>query len=153
VTVSLGRIRLVNERNCDVSTTMVIALQRPQWYDLLHYMAPHHQSEELSRDIEGRQRNIVFPDTVRNEARFWRNLGNPPFSTSAKVGLAFIVLFFFGTFGTWIVRIVLEDVQWKQELLTILLGLLFIFGPIFAAIVWATRRALRNSTHASKHPK
>jgi hypothetical protein len=42
---------------------------------------------------------------------------------------------------------------WKQELLTILLGLLFIFGPIFAAIAWATRRALRNSTHASKHRK
>jgi hypothetical protein len=116
-------------------------------------MARQHQSEELTRDIERRQRNIVFPDTVQNEARFWRNLGNPPFSTSAKVGLALIALFFFGTFGTWIVRIVLEDVQWKQELLTMLLGLLFIFGPIFAAIAWATRRALRNSTRTSKHQK
>jgi hypothetical protein len=119
-------------------------------------MAHQHQHEEFARDVEARQRNIVFPDTVHNEARFWRNLGNPgnpAFNTSAKVGLALIVLFFFGTFGTWIIRIALEDVQWKQELLTILLGVLFIFGPIFAAIAWATRRALRNSTHASKHQK
>jgi hypothetical protein len=94
-----------------------------------------------------------FPDTVQNETRFWRNLGNPAFNTPAKVGLGLIALFFFGTFGTWIIRIALQDAQWKQELSTIFLGLLVIFGPIFGAIAWATRRALRNAPHASKHRK
>jgi hypothetical protein len=116
-------------------------------------MAHQHQHEEFERDVEARQRNIVFPDTVQNEARFWRNLGSPAFNTPAKVGLGLIALFFFGTFGTWIIRIALEDIQWKQELSTILLGMLVIFGPIFGAIAWATRRALRSSSHASKHRK
>jgi hypothetical protein len=30
--------------------------------------------QEWERDIRNRQRNIVFPDTVLNEARFFRNL-------------------------------------------------------------------------------
>ena len=120
---------------------------------LLGYMAHKHQPEEFARDLEARQRNIVFPDTVQNETRFWRNLGNPSFNTPAKVGLGLIALFFFGTFGTWIIRIALEDVQWKQELSTILLGVLVIFGPIFAAIAWATKRALRKPSPTSKRQK
>lgn len=111
------------------------------------------QHEEFLRDVDDRQRNIIFPDTVQNEARFWRNLGSPAFNTPAKIGFALIVLFFYGTAGTFIVGIVREDVRWKQELLTLLLGFLFIFGPIFAAIAWGTRRALRNSAHASKRRK
>lgn len=116
-------------------------------------MAHQHQHEEFARDVEARQRNIVFPDTVQNEARFWRNLGKPAFNTSAKVGLGLIALFFFGTFGTWIIRIALEDAQWKRELSTILLGVLLIFGPIFAAIAWSTQRALRKPRTASKRQK
>lgn len=30
--------------------------------------------EDLRSDLEQRQRNIVFPDTAENEARFWRNI-------------------------------------------------------------------------------
>jgi hypothetical protein len=30
--------------------------------------------EEWLEDIEARQRNVVFPDTVNNEARLWRNI-------------------------------------------------------------------------------
>ena len=29
---------------------------------------------EWMRDVIERQRNVVFPDTAKNEARFWRNL-------------------------------------------------------------------------------
>ena len=32
------------------------------------------KQEEWMRDIAARQRNIVFPDTASNEARFWRNI-------------------------------------------------------------------------------
>lgn len=34
----------------------------------------HHNKEEWLQDVEQRQRNVVFPDTAANEARFWRNL-------------------------------------------------------------------------------
>ncbi len=34
------------------------------------------RQEEWLRDVTDRQRNIVFPDTAANEARFWRNLFN-----------------------------------------------------------------------------
>ena len=30
--------------------------------------------EEFEKDVAARQRNIVFPDTVANEARFWRTV-------------------------------------------------------------------------------
>jgi hypothetical protein len=53
------------------------------------------QREEWLRDVEARQHNIVFPDTVQNEARFWRNLGKYPSSTPAKVGLVVLAVFVF----------------------------------------------------------
>jgi len=37
-------------------------------------MSKSRKREEWLRDIEKRQRNVVFPDTVNNEARFWRNI-------------------------------------------------------------------------------
>ena len=37
-------------------------------------MSRRKSKEEWLQDIEARQRNIVFPDTAQNEARFWRNL-------------------------------------------------------------------------------
>jgi len=37
-------------------------------------MAGDREREVWEHDLEARQRNIVFPDTVANEARFWRNL-------------------------------------------------------------------------------
>ena len=50
-------------------------------------MSKHHKRDEWLQDIEARQRNVVFPDTVQNEARFWRNLGNRGWSASTKAGL------------------------------------------------------------------
>jgi hypothetical protein len=37
-------------------------------------MSEHQSREEWLHDIEERQRNIVFPDTLNNETRGWRNL-------------------------------------------------------------------------------
>ena len=52
--------------------------------------------QKWERDILNRQRNIVFPDTVLNEGRFYRNIasGKAVFSTGQKVSLLMIVLFF-----------------------------------------------------------
>jgi len=55
-------------------------------------MGDHHKRDEWRQDIKARQRNVVFPDTVQNEARFWRNIGKQPFTTSTKVGLAVLAI-------------------------------------------------------------
>jgi hypothetical protein len=104
--------------------------------------------EEWQHDIENRQRNVVFPDTVQNEARFWRNVGNQPWTPMTKIGLGILAIFVAGFLGT----IVVASAQ-AGMLLTDALGMLLICGPIFLAIAWATRRALRNSAHQSKHQK
>jgi len=45
-------------------------------------------------DIVARQRNVVFPDTVANEARFWKNLiqGKRKLSFVQIVGIALITI-------------------------------------------------------------
>jgi|SRR5580704_7356992 hypothetical protein len=59
-------------------------------------MRDHQKRDQWLQDIEARQRNVVFPDTVQNEARFWRNLGKGPSSASARAGLVVLAVFVFG---------------------------------------------------------
>lgn len=46
------------------------------------------------QDVQRRQRNVVFPDTVNNEARFWRNIieGRQRLTLIQKVGVSIIAL-------------------------------------------------------------
>lgn len=58
---------------------------------------------EWEQDIVNRQRNIVFPDTMLNEARFYRNLANAKsLSTTQKIGCALISLVILWC-GSWLV--------------------------------------------------
>jgi hypothetical protein len=52
--------------------------------------------QEWERDVRNRQRNIVFPDTVLNEGRFYRNIasGKAVFSLGQRLSLLIIVVFF-----------------------------------------------------------
>ena len=49
--------------------------------------------QQWERDIVNRQRNIVFPDTILNEGRFYRNIasGKAVFSRGQKASLVIIV--------------------------------------------------------------
>ena len=49
---------------------------------------------QFHRDVETRQRNIVFPDTARNEAGMWRNLmtSKAPLRISQLVGILIMYL-------------------------------------------------------------
>jgi hypothetical protein len=98
-------------------------------------MGDHRKRDEWLQDIEARQRNVVLPDTVQNEARFWRNIGKQP-STSTKVGLALLAILGWGLFAVILVATFQEGFTWK-----FVLGMLLFWGPIFAAIAWATRRS------------
>lgn len=55
-------------------------------------MPKHNKLEQWLRDIDDRQRNVVFPATVQNEARFWRNLKDVPWKPSTKAGMAILGL-------------------------------------------------------------
>jgi hypothetical protein len=69
----------------------------PKWRKLgaiILAMTRRVKREEWLQDIEARQRNVVFPDTVNNEARFWRNIieGKQKLSTVQRVGIGLMVL-------------------------------------------------------------
>ena len=110
-----------------------------------------HSRDEWARDIEARQRNVVFPDTVQNETRFWRNLGNQPWTPVTKIGLGILAVFVLGIFGVFAYAII-EGGGLGGAVKFALIAFL-IWGPVFGAIAWATRRALRNSSHSSRRQK
>ena len=100
-----------------------------------------NQRKEWRRDIEDRQRGIVFPDTARNEARFWRNLADGPWKASTLIGMTVLAIFVFTGLAVFVVA------SFESGLitgLTLIVGTLFFAGLLFAAIRWGTRRALRD---------
>ena len=65
-------------------------------------MIPPMTLQEWERDVRNRQRNIVFPDTVLNEGRFYRNIasGQAIFTPGQKISaLAMIFWFLFISAG------------------------------------------------------
>jgi hypothetical protein len=50
-------------------------------------------SGDWLRDVESRQRNTVFPDTVRNEGEFYRGIANRPLTRAGKVGFVLLSAF------------------------------------------------------------
>jgi hypothetical protein len=102
-------------------------------------MAHKNRQEQWMQDIRERQRSVVFPETLKNEVRFWQNLktGRPKLFT--WIGITVLAL--------WIVALavgmLLLSLQ-ERNGRTVLLGTALLFGTIFGAIAWATRRNLRN---------
>jgi hypothetical protein len=114
-------------------------------------MIPHMSrqgKDEWLRDVDARQRNVVFPDTVQNEARFWRNLGKGPANTATKVGLAILALFV-----SWFLAAILIATYQAHATWMVAIGMLLLWGPIFGAIAWATHRTLRNIENARQRRK
>jgi nitrate reductase gamma subunit len=112
--------------------------------------------EEWIKDMRERQRNVVFPDALRNEASGWRRLmtSKQPLTTVHAVGIGLLFLAMgvvlggliseklrrsagdsfidrvFGGFGDWIV-------------------LFAILGTFFLLLRWRVRRALRANKRQS----
>jgi hypothetical protein len=100
-------------------------------------MGNRRNRAQWMQDIDNRQRNVVFPDTVQNEARFWRNLGSTPWKTSTKIGVALLAVWV----GIWITFIAAAAL--RKGLALFVGALLLIWGPIFLGLAWAVRRNLR----------
>ncbi len=64
------------------------------------------------RDVIHRQRNIVFPDTVLNEGRFYRNIasGKAVFSRGQKISLLLIFLYVVAILGIYIGSVIADSV-------------------------------------------
>ena len=64
---------------------------------ILPEMSKHGKNDWL-RDIDSRQRNVVFPDTIQNEGRFWRNAwaGKDSLNPAQWVGVVVLFVLFGG---------------------------------------------------------
>jgi hypothetical protein len=118
----------------------------------------HKRQEEWEQDVRARQRNTVFPDTVQNEARLWRNLANgkQKLTIVQYVGIALMFLtlasifwgdaaerYRFAASGSMFDRLVAAFGWWA-----IILGL---FGVFFLILRWRVRRALLSEKRPN-HP-
>lgn len=58
------------------------------------YKPPEQRRDEWMREMHYRQRNIVYPETAFNAARFWRNLSSRkyPFRVGQQVCFAILIL-------------------------------------------------------------
>jgi len=74
---------------------------------------------DWERDIVYRQRNIVFPDTVQNEGRFYRTLlrTNIPLNAVQRLGVAFLGLLIW-VIGAWMMALAIAEFR-DQQLLAV----------------------------------
>lgn len=87
--------------------------------------------EEWELDLLNRQRNIVFPDTMLNEGRFFRNMvsGQIPMNPVQKFGILLITAPFIAT-GCIGTALAIGDLLTTQDVFGRGLFLVPIFSPI-----------------------
>src|SRR6185437_5785428 len=118
-------------------------------------MSLESERERWLEDLEQRQRNIVFPDTVNNEARFWRGLRDSKRYTVVQwLGITVMGLALLGTIGSAF-RDSGSGFSWPHSIWMfsmLLAGALF-FGVFFLAMSWSIRRDARLHDKASREPE
>jgi hypothetical protein len=88
-------------------------------------MSERKQRDQWLQDVRDRQNNIVFPQTLANETRLWRNLGTRSPTALTWVGLAILAVFVFGCIGYFLVVLIHASVLWAVAVV-----MLLIFGPM-----------------------
>jgi hypothetical protein len=110
--------------------------------------------KDWERDIINRQRNIVFPDTVLNEGRFYRNLtiaGQQ--SLIVKIGSILLALFFIGAGSVTLALAIGEYLSSRHEFVTIVMlgvGILSGGGMILFGIGFWLRTLFREPARRRK---
>jgi len=100
-----------------------------------------------------RQRNVVFPDTVENEGRFWRGIlrGEIRLNAFQKIGAAIVVLLAVGMWGHALLTMVSEPGDnrplWARVVsIAVPLALAVVMLLMFMALIgWQTRREQRRN--------
>lgn len=112
-------------------------------------------------EVKARQRNIVFPDTVRNEGEFDRNLVNQPLRNNwQKLGVVLVALLPLGFIAAMLAGLMSEAKNVSQTHPR-LVGLGFFAGWLIAtlgiialllvAVRAGVRRAERLSARKGRH--
>ena len=120
----------------------------------------NRKRSEFLRDIDARQRNIVFPDTASNEGRFWRNVvsGKQKLTGVQVAGIAIVFLALAGAFyGYASLQMSMSGIQgslWTRILGTF--GGLVIPLGVFAAFLAAIKLSVyrndrRNKSKFTRH--
>ena len=118
-------------------------------------------NKDWLHDVEMRQRNIVFPDTMKNEARFWRNLMSSKGHLTATQIIG-ISLMYLSLIVGWVVLAIIQfhatsdpDSGWVMHILhaygVSLISAVFI-GCGFLMLRWRVRRALNSTGHIRRTP-
>ncbi|HET7206818.1 MAG TPA: hypothetical protein VFI95_09605 [Terriglobales bacterium] len=89
-------------------------------------------------------RREVTPSSKRKRSDTINMDENPAFNTPAKISYILLFVFCWGTFVELLTVLIREDNHWKQEIGSIIVGMVVVFGPILAVIIWATHRYFRN---------
>jgi len=94
------------------------------------------QRDGWMHQVESSQRNILFPDTAENEARFWRNIisGKRQLRRAQRLGIAIIC----GAVA-YLAWEILRSLLAPSISAWLLLGL---YGASFCVLRWRVRRAL-----------
>jgi hypothetical protein len=117
-------------------------------------MSPRRNDErQWQDDLVRRQRNIVFPDTVENEGRFWRGIlrGEIRLNTFQKIGAAIVILLALGIWGSVLLTMVVEQngdrPLWARVLnVGVPLALAVVMLLVFMVMIgWQTRREDRRN--------
>jgi hypothetical protein len=96
------------------------------------------------RDVNSRQRNIVFPDAAVNEARFWRNV------ISGKRSLTAVQVIGIVTICAVLILPVWDIVHALRRSLAAWLFIALMVA-LFTLLRWRTRKALSGSEHGPTH--
>jgi len=78
---------------------------------------------------------------------------NAAFNTPAKIAYFALFIFICGSAIALLTMLIRADnSRWTTDIASILIGTVLVFGPVFGAIMWATRRHFKNR-HSSKDPR
>jgi hypothetical protein len=99
--------------------------------------------KDWERDVINRQRNIVFPDTVLNEARFYRHIasGQAIYHPILKLGVVALLLYLFvfdsAALAGTIAHVLRED--FPENLLPDLISCMWLSGSLLFWVVVASK--------------
>jgi hypothetical protein len=99
-----------------------------------------HRKEDWLRDVNARQRNVVFPDTAENEGRFWRNIvsGKESLTLAQWIGILLFCLCIIGLLASLWPK---GGEVWWQKLIDGYTILIVLTAGLVAFIVIGNRRA------------
>ncbi len=102
--------------------------------------------EEWLRDIQARQRNVVFPDTVQNEGRFWRNLwsGKQPLNLAQLIGLLLMFLVVAGSLVFYVrIQWPTYEAPWREKVMSAYGFDMVVFAVVVSLLIFGNRRGRR----------